>query len=76
MNGGSLVVRALAEAGVEVVFGLPGVHNLAIWRALARYVSASRSRRAAPQPSSRPMISATLGATTAPRSASSGLRSV
>jgi thiamine pyrophosphate-dependent acetolactate synthase large subunit-like protein len=35
MNGGSLVVRALEEAGVEVVFGLPGVHNLAIWRALA-----------------------------------------
>jgi acetolactate synthase-1/2/3 large subunit len=35
MNGGSLVVRALAQAGVEVVFGLPGVHNLAIWRALA-----------------------------------------
>ena len=35
MNGGSLVVRALEQAGVEVVFGLPGVHNLAIWRALA-----------------------------------------
>src|SRR5215212_10292516 len=35
MNGGALVVRALENAGVEVVFGLPGVHNLAIWRALA-----------------------------------------
>jgi acetolactate synthase-1/2/3 large subunit len=35
MNGGALVVRALEEAGVEVVFGLPGVHNLAIWRELA-----------------------------------------
>ncbi|MEA2495113.1 MAG: acetolactate synthase large subunit, partial [Thermoleophilaceae bacterium] len=35
MNGGALVVRALEEAGVDVVFGLPGVHNLAIWRALA-----------------------------------------
>ena len=35
MNGGALVVRALERAGVEVVFGLPGVHNLAIWRALA-----------------------------------------
>ena len=35
MNGGALVVSALEEAGVEVVFGLPGVHNLAIWRALA-----------------------------------------
>jgi thiamine pyrophosphate-dependent acetolactate synthase large subunit-like protein len=35
VNGGALVVRALEQAGVEVVFGLPGVHNLAIWRALA-----------------------------------------
>jgi acetolactate synthase-1/2/3 large subunit len=35
MNGGALVVRALEDAGVEVVFGLPGVHNLAIWKALA-----------------------------------------
>jgi acetolactate synthase-1/2/3 large subunit len=35
MNGGTLVVRALEQAGVELVFGLPGVHNLAIWRALA-----------------------------------------
>src|SRR3954467_9019630 len=35
MNGGGLVVRALEQAGVEVVFGLPGVHNLAIWRALS-----------------------------------------
>jgi thiamine pyrophosphate-dependent acetolactate synthase large subunit-like protein len=35
MNGGALIVRALEQAGVEVVFGLPGVHNLAIWRALA-----------------------------------------
>src|SRR4051812_4816028 len=34
MNGGALVVRALERAGVEVVFGLPGVHNLAIWEAL------------------------------------------
>src|SRR4051794_36779498 len=35
MNGGALVVRALEQVGVEVVFGLPGVHTLAIWRALA-----------------------------------------
>src|SRR3954466_16366685 len=35
MNGGALVVRALEQAGVEVVFGLPGVHNLPIWAALA-----------------------------------------
>src|SRR4051794_10234308 len=35
MNGGARVVRALEEAGVEVVFGLPGGHNLAIWKVLA-----------------------------------------
>jgi thiamine pyrophosphate-dependent acetolactate synthase large subunit-like protein len=35
MNGGALLVRALEDEGVEVVFGLPGVHNLAIWRALS-----------------------------------------
>lgn len=29
------LVAALEAAGVELVFGLPGVHNLAIWRALA-----------------------------------------
>lgn len=36
MTGGERLVRALEDAGVEVAFGLPGVHNLAIWRALAR----------------------------------------
>lgn len=30
-----MLVRALESAGVEVVFGLPGVHNLPIWSALA-----------------------------------------
>ncbi len=30
------LVEALESAGVELVFGLPGVHNLAIWRALSR----------------------------------------
>jgi len=29
-----LLVRALEQAGVRVVFGLPGVHNLAAWEAL------------------------------------------
>src|SRR3954452_6012816 len=51
MNGGALVVRALEEAGVDVVFGLPGVHNLAIWRALAdsqiRLVGARHEQAAA-----------------------------
>jgi acetolactate synthase-1/2/3 large subunit len=28
-------VRALEAGGVEVAFGLPGVHNLALWQALA-----------------------------------------
>ena len=31
-----LLVRALEHAGVRVVFGLPGVHNLPAWEALRR----------------------------------------
>ena len=34
LTGARLAVAALEEAGVDVVFGLPGVHNLALWRAL------------------------------------------
>jgi thiamine pyrophosphate-dependent acetolactate synthase large subunit-like protein len=34
-TGAELLVRGLESAGVPVVFGLPGVHNLAAWRALA-----------------------------------------
>jgi acetolactate synthase-1/2/3 large subunit len=34
VNGAALAVAALERAGVEVAFGLPGVHNLALWRAL------------------------------------------
>jgi thiamine pyrophosphate-dependent acetolactate synthase large subunit-like protein len=34
VNGANLAVAALERAGVEVAFGLPGVHNLALWRAL------------------------------------------
>ena len=34
LTGADLVVQALEDAGVEVAFGLPGVHNLALWRAL------------------------------------------
>jgi acetolactate synthase-1/2/3 large subunit len=34
MTGAQAVVAALEELGVEVAFGLPGVHNLALWRAL------------------------------------------
>jgi thiamine pyrophosphate-dependent acetolactate synthase large subunit-like protein len=35
LTGAQVAVRALTEAGVEIVFGLPGVHNLALWRELA-----------------------------------------
>jgi acetolactate synthase-1/2/3 large subunit len=35
-TGADAIARALADAGVDVVFGLPGVHNLALWPALAR----------------------------------------
>jgi thiamine pyrophosphate-dependent acetolactate synthase large subunit-like protein len=34
LTGAQLAVAALERAGVEVAFGLPGVHNLALWRAL------------------------------------------
>src|ERR687885_2184163 len=33
-SGAEAIVAALEEAGVEVCFGLPGVHNLALWEAL------------------------------------------
>ncbi|HWI70618.1 MAG TPA: thiamine pyrophosphate-binding protein [Baekduia sp.] len=35
-TGGDALVAALERAGVEVVFGLPGVHNLPAWEALRR----------------------------------------
>jgi thiamine pyrophosphate-dependent acetolactate synthase large subunit-like protein len=34
LTGAGLAVAALERAGVEVAFGLPGVHNLALWRTL------------------------------------------
>ena len=33
-TGAEAIVGALEAAGVEVAFGLPGVHNLALWEAL------------------------------------------
>jgi acetolactate synthase-1/2/3 large subunit len=33
-TGAELLVAGLRAAGVEVAFGLPGVHNLALWEAL------------------------------------------
>ena len=35
VTGAEALVAALEAAGVEVAFGLPGVHNLAAWEALA-----------------------------------------
>jgi thiamine pyrophosphate-dependent acetolactate synthase large subunit-like protein len=34
-NGAAALVDALRELGVELAFGLPGVHNLAVWEACA-----------------------------------------
>src|ERR1700750_2445059 len=34
LTGAEIVVALLERAGVEVCFGLPGVHNLALWEAL------------------------------------------
>ena len=36
LTGADLIVQALEDAGVEVAFGLPGVHNLALWSAMGR----------------------------------------
>src|SRR5688500_19850402 len=36
LSGAGLAVAALERAGAEVAFGLPGVHNLALWRALGQ----------------------------------------
>src|ERR1700709_1130470 len=33
-TGASIIVDELERAGVDVCFGLPGVHNLAAWEAL------------------------------------------
>ncbi len=35
-TGAERLVSALEQLGVTLVFGLPGVHNLSIWNALAR----------------------------------------
>ncbi len=34
LTGAELAVRSLEQEGVEVAFGLPGVHNLDLWRAV------------------------------------------
>src|SRR5919107_5147781 len=34
LTGAAAGVAALEQVGVDVAFGLPGVHNLALWRAL------------------------------------------
>lgn len=36
MTGAERIVAALQSAGVQVCFGLPGVHNLALWEALRK----------------------------------------
>ena len=35
-SGAEVITQALEEAGVEVAFGLPGVHNLPLWDAVRR----------------------------------------
>ena len=36
LDGGAALVEALAAHGVDLVFGIPGTHNLAIYSALAQ----------------------------------------
>ncbi|HEY3833500.1 MAG TPA: thiamine pyrophosphate-binding protein [Acidimicrobiia bacterium] len=35
MNGAEAIADALRRAGVDIAFGLPGVHNMALWPAFA-----------------------------------------
>jgi thiamine pyrophosphate-dependent acetolactate synthase large subunit-like protein len=35
-TGAARIVEALDRLGVDVAFGLPGIHTLAIWEALSR----------------------------------------
>lgn len=35
VNGATRLVEGLQQLGVTIVFGLPGVHNLALWKALS-----------------------------------------
>ncbi|HEV3375762.1 MAG TPA: thiamine pyrophosphate-binding protein, partial [Thermoleophilaceae bacterium] len=37
ITGGELVVRSLAAHGVELVFGIPGTHNLELYAHLDRH---------------------------------------
>ena len=37
LSGGEVVVRSLAEHGVELVFGIPGTHNLPLYAHLEAY---------------------------------------
>ncbi len=37
VTGGEVVVAALAAHGVQLVFGIPGTHNLSVFDALSRY---------------------------------------
>ena len=37
LSGGELVVRSLVAHGVELVFGIPGTHNLALYAQLERH---------------------------------------
>ncbi|HVE76305.1 MAG TPA: thiamine pyrophosphate-binding protein, partial [Actinomycetota bacterium] len=34
MTGANQIIRGLQAAGVDTVFGLPGVHALGLWKAL------------------------------------------
>ena len=47
-KGAQLIVDLLEDHAVEVCFGLPGVHNLALWEAMressVRLVGSSASR--------------------------------
>src|SRR5437867_11210173 len=52
MRGGEVLLRSLAAEGVQVVFGIPGTHNLAVYDALldvpgVRHIGARHEQGAA-----------------------------
>ena len=60
-NGGAAVVETLAANGVDTIFGIPGTHNLEIYRhlttagirAITPATSRARATRPRPMPGSR-----------------------
>ena len=56
LTGGELVVRSLAAHGVELVFGIPGTHNLELYAHLERHGIRHLSPPTSRAPATRPTV--------------------